>query len=68
MQVIVYHPILGSFVIKHRIKELNSLASGLTSCYKNLNRLGMFYDKLNYSNAFPFLQMLPKSINYKGKQ
>ena len=35
--------------------------------YKNLNRLGMFYDKLNYSNAVPFLQMLPNSINYKGK-
>ncbi len=34
--------------------------------YKNLNRLGMFYDKLDYSKADPFLQMLPNAINYKG--
>ncbi|MEP6583865.1 MAG: Fic family protein, partial [Ginsengibacter sp.] len=34
--------------------------------YKNLNRLGMFYDKLNYANADRFLQMLPNAINYKG--
>ena len=30
--------------------------------YKNLNRLGMFYDQLDYSQAMPFLLMLPQSI------
>lgn len=34
--------------------------------YKNLNRLGMFYDKLDYAGADQFLQMLPNAINYKG--
>ena len=34
--------------------------------YKNLNRLGMFYEKLDYANADHFLQMLPNAINYKG--
>ena len=33
--------------------------------YKNLNKLGMFYEKINYSNADTFLQMLPNAINYK---
>lgn len=40
----------------HQVKEY----------YLNLNRLGMFYEKLNYANADKFLQMLPKAINYKG--
>lgn len=30
--------------------------------YKNLNRLGMFYEQLNYNKALPFLQMLPNSL------
>ncbi|CAN5516080.1 hypothetical protein BH11BAC3_BH11BAC3_25010 [soil metagenome] len=34
--------------------------------YKNLNRVGIFYEQLNYENALPFLQMLPNAINYKG--
>ena len=34
--------------------------------YKNLNRLGMFYEKLDYANGDKFLQMLPNAINYKG--
>lgn len=34
--------------------------------YKNLTRLGMFYEKLDYANADKFLQMLPNAINYKG--
>jgi Fic family protein len=34
--------------------------------YKNLNRLGMFYEKLDYAKADTFLQMLPHAINYKG--
>jgi Fic family protein len=34
--------------------------------YKNLDRLGMFYEKLDYANADKFLQMLPNAINYKG--
>ncbi len=33
--------------------------------YKNLNRLGIFYEKLDYSKADLFLQMLPQSGNYK---
>lgn len=31
--------------------------------YKNLNRLGMFYDDLDYSKALPFLLMLPAAIS-----
>lgn len=38
----------------------------VNSYYQNLNRLGMFYEKLDYSKANPFLQMLPNAINYKG--
>lgn len=30
--------------------------------YKNLNRLGMFYDELDYRKAMPFLLMLPDSF------
>ncbi len=30
--------------------------------YKNLNRLGMFYDQLDYANAEKFLQMLPRCL------
>lgn len=33
--------------------------------YKNLNRIGMFYEKIDYAKAGLFLQMLPHSINYK---
>lgn len=33
--------------------------------YKNLNRLGMFYEKIDYSKADLFMQMLPQSIAYK---
>jgi len=33
--------------------------------YKNLNRLGMFYDQLNYAKAMPFLLMLPNALNIK---
>lgn len=32
--------------------------------YKNLNRLGMFYEKLDYSKADLFLQMLPEAVSY----
>ena len=34
--------------------------------YKNLNHLGMFYEKIDYEKAIPFLAMLPNAINYKG--
>ena len=30
--------------------------------YKNLNKLGVFYEQLDYSKALPFLLMLPKSL------
>lgn len=33
--------------------------------YRNLNRLGMFYEKIDYSKADLFMQMLPQSIAYK---
>ncbi len=32
--------------------------------YKNLNSLGMFYDKLDFTKANAFLQMLPEAVNY----
>ena len=31
--------------------------------YKNLNRLGMFYEKIDYEKADLFLQMLPNCLN-----
>jgi len=30
--------------------------------YKNLSRLGMFYDQLDYGKSMPFLLMLPKAL------
>lgn len=30
--------------------------------YKNLSRIGMFYEKLDYQKAIPFLLMLPKAL------
>lgn len=33
--------------------------------YKNLNRMGIFYEELDYQKADRFLQMLPQAINYK---
>jgi Fic family protein len=35
--------------------------------YKNLNRLGMFYEKLDYAKADVFLQMLPNCLSYDTK-
>ena len=40
----------------HYYKNVNSY-------YRNLNRLGMFYEQLNYSEALPFLLMLPNCLN-----
>lgn len=34
--------------------------------YNNIRRLGLEYETLNYSEALPFLKMLPNAINYKG--
>ena len=34
--------------------------------YTNIRHLGLEYEELKYSEAFPFLQMLPNAINYKG--
>jgi len=31
--------------------------------YKNLNKLGVFYEQLDYSKALPFLLMLPMSLD-----
>jgi len=36
--------------------------------YNNIRRLGLEYDQLNYSEALPFLQMLPKAILYHGDE
>lgn len=33
--------------------------------YNNIRRLGLEYDQLDYSQALPFLQMLPKAISQK---
>ncbi|MEX1003348.1 MAG: Fic family protein [Crocinitomicaceae bacterium] len=33
--------------------------------YKNLARLGMFYDKLDYEKCIPFLLMLPQSLIFE---
>jgi len=41
--------------------ELNYYKN-VNSYYKNLNRLGVFYDELDYSKAMPFLLMLPDSL------
>jgi Fic family protein len=42
--------------------ELNYY-NNVNDYYRNLNRLGMFYEQLDYSKALPFLLMLPKAIN-----
>jgi Fic family protein len=34
--------------------------------YNNIRRLGLDYEELNYDEAMPFLQMLPKAIGFKG--
>ncbi|MBC6109253.1 Fic family protein [Pedobacter sp. CCM 8938] len=41
--------------------ELNYY-SNVNEYYRNLNRLGMFFEKLHYNKAMPFLLMLPKSL------
>ena len=30
--------------------------------YKNINRIGIFYEQLDYSKALPFLLMLPNAL------
>jgi len=34
--------------------------------YNNIRRLGLDYEELNYNEAMPFLQMLPKAISRNG--
>ena len=41
--------------------ELNYY-NNINAYYKNLNRLGIFYEELDYSKALPFLLMLPQSL------
>jgi hypothetical protein len=31
--------------------------------YANLNRLGVFFEQLDYAQALPFLLMLPNALN-----
>lgn len=42
--------------------ELNYYTQ-VDSYYKNLNRLGMIYEQLDYSKALPFLLMLPNCLD-----
>lgn len=35
--------------------------------YANIRRLGIEYDKLDFSQALPFLQMLPRAVLYQGE-
>ncbi len=44
--------------------ELNYY-NNVNDYYKNLNRLGLYYHQLDYTNALPFLLMLPKSLERK---
>jgi Fic family protein len=44
--------------------ELNYYTN-VNEYYKNLNRLGMFYEQLDYSKALPFLLMLPNALTSK---
>ncbi len=41
--------------------ELNYYRN-INDYYKNLNRLGIFYEQLDYTQALPFLLMLPKTF------
>lgn len=41
--------------------ELNYY-NNVDAYYKNLNKLGIFYEQLDYTKALPFLVMLPQSI------
>lgn len=41
--------------------ELNYYQN-INDYYNNLNKLGMFYEQLNYSKALPFLLMLPNAL------
>ena len=41
--------------------ELNYYTN-VNDYYKNLNRLGVFYEQLDYNQALPFLLMLPKTF------
>jgi Fic family protein len=42
--------------------ELNYY-NNVNDYYRNLNKLGMFYDQLDYTKASPFLLMLPQALN-----
>jgi len=42
--------------------ELNYY-NNVSNYYKNLNRLGIFYDELDYDKAMPFLLMLPSVLS-----
>jgi len=47
--------------------ELNYYKN-INSYYRNLNRLGMFYEELDYSKALPFLLMLPNALTVSSEQ
>jgi Fic family protein len=39
--------------------------SNVENYYKNLSRLGMFYESLDYEKSLPFLLMLPQSLIFE---
>ena len=47
------------------IKSENYYYKNADSFYKNLARLGLFYEGLNYEKSVPFLLMLPKSLTFE---
>jgi Fic family protein len=46
--------------------ELHYLRN-VSNYYRGLNRLGQFYENLDYSKALPFLLMLPQSLVEQGQ-
>lgn len=52
---------LGSkaWYLQSELKYYNNV----TAYYKNLNRLGVFYEELDYTKAMPFLLLLPGGLN-----
>ena len=46
------------------IKSEKYYYRNINSYYKNLARLGMFYEDIDYDKSIPFLLMLPQSLTF----
>ena len=46
------------------IKSEKYYYKNINSYYKNLARLGMFYEDIDYDKSIPFLLMLPQSLTF----